>query len=425
MKAIVDCNSFYCSCEKVFKPELNNKPIVVLSNNDGCIISLNDDAKALGVKMTGPYYQAKPVIEKYNVAVFSSNYNLYGDMSQRVMQTLKMLTGEENVEVYSVDECFINLDHIPAAELCKFALHLKKTVEEWTGVAVSIGVAPTKVLCKVANRLSKKNKKETKGVMVLHNEQEIKHALQKTAVTDIWGVGTRYALKLQSNNINTAWELRNTNEEWGRKNLGGIVGVRLIKELCGDPCGEIKEPLKVKKMITTTRMFGKPVTELKYIKEAVATYISRAAEKLRRQSCSVKTVHVFVVTNDYADVYKYNPQTRGSRVILPVATSVTNNIIRYALPLVDKLFCEGSRYLKAGVIFSVLEPDDCIQSNLFSAAVKNTRHSLMETLDNINFSMRDDAVKFVSSGLTRNWKMRQELRSGRFTSRWEELKEVR
>jgi Nucleotidyltransferase/DNA polymerase involved in DNA repair len=423
-KAIVDCNSFYCSCERVFRPDLMNKPVVVLSNNDGCIISQTDEAKSLGLKMTGPYYQAKSLIEKYNVAVFSSNYNLYGDMSQRVMQTLKIFAGETNVEVYSVDESFLNLVHIPDEQLFEFCLMIKKTVEQWTGVAVSIGTGPTKVLCKVANRLSKKDKKGTNGVVVLNTEDKIRAALEQTPVGELWGVGRRYDIKLQQQGLHTAWDLRNMNEEWGRKNLGGVVGVRLIRELKGQSCIEMKDPLEIKKMIATTRMFGRQVTELKYLREAVATYTARAAEKLRRQHYCAKTMQVFVVVNDYASTYKYNPETFALHANLPTASSVTHELMQYSLPLVEKLYRKGSRYLKAGIILSDLVPQSCIQSNLFNDVATNTDQSLMETMDNINCSMRDEAVKFVSSGITRHWKMRQELRSARFTSRWNELKEV-
>jgi DNA polymerase V len=424
-KAIVDCNSFYCSCERVFRPDLMNKPVVVLSNNDGCIISQTDEAKSLGLKMTGPYYQARPLIEKHNVAVFSSNYNLYGDMSQRVMQTLKMFAGEKNVEVYSVDESFLNLVNVPADQLNDFCSHLKKTVEQWTGVAVSIGTAPTKVLCKVANRLSKKNKKGTKGVVILNTEEKIREALQQTAVGDLWGIGRRYDIKLQQEGIKTALDLRNMNEEWGRKNLGGVVGVRLIRELKGHSCIDLKDPLEIKKMIATTRMFSNPVTQLKYLREAVATYTARAAEKLRRQNCCAKMMQVFVVKNDYEVNYKYNPETFALHATLPVATSDTHELMRHALPLVEKLFNHGSRYLKAGIILSELVPGTCIQSNLFNGMGKRADQALMDTIDNINFSLRDDAIRFVSSGIERGWKMRQAMRSARFTSRWAELKEVK
>src|SRR6185295_7003825 len=209
MKAIVDCNNFYCSCERLFKPHLDEKPVVVLSNNDGCIISRSDEAKNLGVEMAGPYFKAKPLIEKYNVATFSSNYNLYGDLSWRVMETLRMMLGAENVEVYSVDEAFLDLDTFSPDQLHLIGKDLRRTVEQWTGIKVSIGVAPTKVLAKVANRLSKKHKQATDCVVVLDTEEKIIEALQQTPVADIWGVGFRTANKLKSYfNINNALELR-------------------------------------------------------------------------------------------------------------------------------------------------------------------------------------------------------------------------
>ena len=248
MKAIVDCNSFYCSCERVFRPELKDKPVVVLSNNDGCIVSRTDEAKKLGVGMAAPYYQNKDVIEKNDVTVFSSNYNLYGDLSMRVMDTLRELVGDCRVEVYSVDEAFLDLGMIPDEQLHSAAIQIKETTEQWTGIAVSIGVAPTKVLSKVANRLSKKNKKLTGCVMVLDTEEAIKDALIRTDVGDIWGVGYRYAVKLKEiHAISNAWQLSKMNTEWARKNLGGIVGVRLLKELNGEPCVEMKNPLETKK----------------------------------------------------------------------------------------------------------------------------------------------------------------------------------
>ena len=426
MIAIVDCNSFYCSCERLFQPHLDKQPVVVLSNNDGCIISRTDEAKKMGVGMAAPYYQNKEIIEKNKVAVFSSNYNLYGDLSMRVMETLKELVGISRVEVYSVDEAFIDLGMIPDAQLQSAAMQIKQTVEQWTGIAVSVGVAPSKVLSKAANRLSKKDKQGTKGVLVLHSAGAIKEALQKTAVDDIWGVGRQYAIKLHHLGINNGWQLRNMPEEWARKNLGGVVGARLIKELNGIACIPMKDPLKVKKMIATTRMFGKPVFELTDIKEAVATYTSRAAEKLRRQFCSAKSIQVFVVTNGNRNAkYEYNPQSRYQYATFPKATADTAELIHYALPLAEKLYQPGLKYLKAGVILSGLVPDNAIQASLFVSESKDRKRFLMEAVDNINFSHRDDVVKYVASGLNRNWKMRQELRSKRFTTRWDELYEIK
>jgi len=423
MKAIVDCNSFYCSCERVFRPDLASKPVVVLSNNDGCIVSRTDEAKKLGVGMAAPYYQNKDVIEKNDVAVFSSNYNLYGDLSGRVMETLRELVGAHNVEVYSVDEAFLDLSTLANEQINRIATEIKDTVEEWTGIKVSIGVAPTKVLAKVANRLSKKDKQRSNCIMVLDTEEKIQKALKQTAVEDIWGVGYRSAAKLkQLWSIYDGLQLRNMSEEWARTTLGGVVGVRLIKELNGEQTIEMKDPLEQKKMIATTRMFGKPVHELNDLKEAVATYTSRAAEKLRRQSCAAKFINVFVVTNDYdGHQYEYNPKTKHNHVNLLQPTSHTNELIKNAVPLVEKLYNRGSRYLKAGVMLGGLVPDKSIQGNIFKTQTANHQRILMQAMDNINFSMRDDVVKYVASGLKRNWKMRQEMRSGRYTTRWEEL----
>ena len=426
MKAIVDCNSFYCSCECLFRPDLLDEPVVVLSNNDGCIISRTDEAKRLGVGMAAPYYQNKAVIEKNKVAVFSSNYNLYGDLSMRVMDTLQELVGSDRVEVYSVDEAFLDLCMIPENKLAAAGKEIKEAVEQWTGIRVSVGIAPSKVLSKVANRLSKKDKIGTQGVVILDTSEKIETALKKTTVGDIWGVGRQYALKLHSLGINNGWQLSNMPEEWARKNLGGVVGLRLVKELKGIPCIPMKDPLETKKMIATTRMFGKPVFELNDIKEAVATYTSRAAEKLRRQYYAAKFIDVFVVTNGHRNQkYEYNPQTRHKYMTLPRATSYTNELIHYAVPLAEKLYQPGLKYLKAGVMLGALVPDDSIQANLFLNATENHQQFLMKAIDNINFSHRDDLVKYASSGLNRNWKMRQELRSGRYTTRWEELFEIK
>lgn len=420
MKAIVDCNSFYCSCERVFKPELNHTPIVVLSNNDGCIISRNTEAKLLRIKMAAPYYQARELIEKNHVAVFSSNYNLYGDMSQRVMSVLKLLTGENRVEVYSVDESFLDLRHILADSLENFAVEIKETVEQWTGIPVSVGIASTKVLCKIANRFSKKNKQ---GVTLLDNDEKITHALKNTMVEDVWGVGRRSAIKLKTHNIITAFDLKNVNEEWARKNLGGVVGLRLMKELRGMPCIPMNDPLKVKKMITTSRMFGRKVATVEELREAIASYVSRAAEKLRRQYCVAGIVNVFVVTAN-KNPNKYSPESFAVEIKLPVQTSNTALLLQHALPAIDQLYRPGSLYLKAGIILSDLTPENTVHCNLFMKTDTKDQKKLMEKMDNINFSMRNDTIKFASSGILRNWRMRQDFISPRYTCRWEELKEV-
>ena len=425
MKAIVDCNSFYCSCERVFRPDLKNRPVVVLSNNDGCIISRSDEAKLLGVEMAGPYFKAKPLIEKNKVATFSSNYNLYGDMSRRVMDTLKMMVGERNVEVYSVDECFLDVSMIEEKQLADYALQMREIVEQWTGVSVSVGIAPTKTLAKIANHLAKKNKAETKCVATIVSQDDIRKVLKTTSVSGIWGIGRAYADKLINWGITTAWDLCNMPEEWIYKYLGGVVGTRLVKELKGTACIDMKDELKVKKMIATTRMFGKNVTELNDIKEAVATYTARAGEKLRRQKCAASVLSVFIVAKEESHTASFNRgATISTHTILPSATSITNELIAPAMRMAEQIFMPGREYKKAGVMLSGIVPDTSIQSNLFKPLTENSKRFLMEALDNINFSMRDDVVKFASSGLSRDWKMRKEFRSPRYTSRWNELKEV-
>lgn len=422
--AIVDCNSFYCSCERVFRPDLRNKPVVVLSNNDGCIVSRSDEAKNLGVKMAGPYFQAKYIIEKYDVATFSSNYNLYGDMSRRVMETLRILIGKEHVEVYSVDEAFVDVSKIDEKSLAEYALYLRETVEQWTGISVSVGIAPTKTLAKIANHIAKENKAITKCVTTLINEDEIREVLKKTRVNEIWGIGRAYADKLINWGITSAWELSNMPEEWAQKYMGGVVGIRLIRELKGIPCIGMEKSLETKKMIATTRMFGKNVTELNDIKEAIATYTTRAAEKLRRQNSAASVISIFVVAKEESRPANFHGATISANTTLPAATSITNELITPAMHLAEQIYKQGREYKKAGVMLSGLVPDSSIQSNLFAPPLENNKRFLMNAVDNLNFSMRDDVVKFASSGLNRDWKMRRELRSARYTSRWEELKEV-
>ena len=424
MIAIVDCNSFYCSCERVFRPDLNNKPVVVLSNNDGCVVSRTDEAVSIGVAMAVPYFQVKSLVEQNKMEVFSSNYNLYGDMSRRVMETLHHLAGETNVEVYSVDEAFVNLGDVKDVRaICQ---SFKHTIEQWTGVKVSVGTAPTKVLAKMANRLAKKNKEKSGCIAVLDTPGKIAYALQKTSVHDVWGIGRRYAIKLETCGIYTAYDLQLQREEWAQQFLGGVVGVRLLKELKGEPAILMREPLNNKKNIATTRMFGAPVNNLKDIKEALATYVSIAAEKLRRQGSAASMLNIFVVKKTpRTEKVSYHGETISNYCILPHATSCTNELIKAALHLAEAIYEPEHLYKKAGVMLSGLVPDASVQANLFVPASKNNNRMLMNAIDNINCAMRDNKVKFAAAGVTKNWKMRQEMRSPRYTTRWEELREVK
>jgi DNA polymerase V len=292
---------------------------------------------------------------------------------------------------------------------------------------VSVGIAPTKVLAKLANRFSKKDKQKTGCVTVLDTEEKIIEALQQTPVGEIWGVGRQYANKLKEQwCIYDALQLSNVSEEFARTQLGGVTGVRLIKELNAEPAKHLEEELVNKKMIATTRMFGSPVSNINDIKEAIATYTSRAAEKLRRQHSAASVISVFVVAKDQDHMLNFrHGQTISSYTTLPAATSYTNELIKPAVALVDELYKEGTFYKKAGVMLSGIIPDDSIQGNIFLPEHKNCERKLMDMIDNINFSQRDDVLKFARSGTTRDWKMRQEMRSKRYTTRWEELFEVK
>ena len=342
------------------------------------------------------------------------------------MDTLRILAGTQEVEVYSVDEAFVDLKHIPNSSLNALAENMRKVTEQWTGIPVSIGIAPTKVLSKVANRLAKKNKQATGCIKILQTKEEILQALDQTPVGDIWGIGRRYAYLLREMyGIETALQLSKMNEGWVQKNLGGVVGQRLLRELRGEPCIEMKDPLEKKKMIATTRMFGKPVTELNELKEAVATYTTRAAEKLRRQYGAAATMHVFVVNRPKTKyTAEYYTESDSRHITLPVATNDTRKLIAHALPLVQELFEVGKTYIKAGVILSDIIPDTSIQGNLFYEAENPADKQLLKAIDNINFGVKEDMVRFGSAGTTRNWKMRQEHRSKKYTTRWNELFEV-
>ncbi len=428
MQAIVDCNSFYCACERLFQPQLQHAPVVVLSNNDGCIVSRSDEAKQLGINMAIPYFQAKELIEKNKVHAFSSNYHLYGDLSWRVMETMRQLVPPGCVEVYSVDEAFINLDHIASDQLQDYCVSLKKKIEKWTGISVSIGVGPNKVLSKVANRLAKKSKLLTGCVVILNDTKKIQAALQSTPIDDVWGIGYSYSEKLKTYGINTAYALSIKDLSWGKRFLGGVPGMKLIRELKGMHSHDMQTPRTSKKMIATTRMFGRTVSEWQEIEEALATYATRTAEKLRRQHSAAYGVSVFLLkkTPPQTDISHYHHGRQVSGYVkLDNPSNLTPDIIKAVVALGKSLFEQGELYKKAGVILSDFVPDNALQTNLFVAPREQNRKKLMNVIDNMNAAFRDDILKFATSGTQKNWKMRSERRSKRYTTRWDELCLVR
>ena len=428
MQAIVDCNSFYCACERLFQPQLQHAPVVVLSNNDGCIVSRSDEAKQLGINMAIPYFQAKELIEKNKVHAFSSNYHLYGDLSWRVMETMRQLVPPGCVEVYSVDEAFINLEHIASDQLQDYCISLKKKIEKWTGISVSIGVGPNKVLSKVANRLAKKSKLLTGCVVILNDTKKIQAALQSTPIDDVWGIGYSYSEKLKTYGIHTAYALSIKDLSWGKRFLGGVPGMKLIRELKGMHSHEMQAPRTSKKMIATTRMFGRTVSEWQEIEEALATYATRTAEKLRRQHSAAYGVSVFLLkkTPPQTDISHYHHGRQVSGYVkLDNPSNLTPDIIKAVVALGKSLYEQGELYKKAGVILSDFVPDNALQTNLFVAPRDQNRKKLMNVIDNMNAAFRDDILKFATSGTQKNWKMRSERRSKRYTTRWDELCLVR
>lgn len=428
MQAIIDCNSFYCACERLFQPQLQHAPVVVLSNNDGCIVSRSDEAKQLGISMAVPYFQAKELIEKNKVHAFSSNYHLYGDLSWRVMETMRQLVPPGCVEVYSVDEAFLNLDHVPINDLQDYCVSLKKKIETWTGISVSIGVGPNKVLSKVANRLAKKNKLLTGCVVILNDSKKIQTALQKTPIEDVWGIGYSYSEKLKTYGIHNAYTLSIKDLSWGKRFLGGVPGIKLIRELKGMHSHDMQAPRTSKKMIATTRMFGRNVAEWQDIEEALATYATRTAEKLRRQHSAAYGVSVFLLkkTPPQTEVAHYHHGRQVSGYVkLDNPSNLTPDIIKAAVTLGKSLYEQGELYKKAGVILSDFVPDNALQTNLFVAPKDQNRRKLMNVIDNMNAAFRDDILKFATSGTQKNWKMRSERRSKRYTTRWDELCLVR
>lgn len=428
MQAIVDCNSFYCACERLFQPQLQHAPVVVLSNNDGCIVSRSDEAKQLGISMAVPYFQAKELIEKNKVHAFSSNYHLYGDLSWRVMETMRQLVPPGCVEVYSVDEAFINLAHIPSDNLQDYCVSLKKKIETWTGISVSIGVGPNKVLSKVANRLAKKNKLLTGCVVILNDTKKIQAALQNTPIDDVWGIGYSYSEKLKTYGIHNAYTLSIKDLSWGKRFLGGVPGMKLIRELKGMHSHDMQAPRTSKKMIATTRMFGRTVSEWQEIEEALATYATRTAEKLRRQHSAAYGVSVFLLkkTPPQTEISHYHHGRQVSGYVkLDNPSNLTPDIIKAVVALGKSLYEQGELYKKAGVILSDFVPDNALQTNLFVAPKDQNRKKLMNVIDNMNAAFRDDILKFATSGTQKNWKMRSERRSKRYTTRWDELCLVR
>ncbi|MBC5773941.1 Y-family DNA polymerase [Pontibacter sp. KCTC 32443] len=414
--AIVDCNNFYASCERVFNPALEGKPVVVLSNNDGCIIALSNEAKALGIKMGTPYFQARPQLEQDGVAVFSSNYELYGDMSRRVVETLQQFT--PNLEVYSIDESFLDLGDFYKVDLQSYARTIKETVKQWTGIPVAVGVATTKTLAKVANRISKKSSKAN-GVLVLTDERHIEAALKRTEAGDVWGIGRRYANKLATLGIHTAWDLRNVTNAFAKKHLT-IVGLRTVKELRGESCMELEHMPPAKQNICTSRSFGETLTELTDLEEALSTHTVRCAMKLRKQKSCAGVMNVFLMTNRFTEQHYYYSRT----VKLDSPTSSELELLHHATKALKQMYRPGLQYKKAGVIVSDIVPANQVQLSLLSSHNTERDTKLMHVLDDLREKYGNKFVKYGVQGTGKKWQLKEEHISACYTTDVEKVLRV-
>ncbi len=417
MIALVDCNNFYASCERVFRPELENMPVVVLSNNDGCIIARSNEAKALGIPMGAPAYKWADTLEKYGVQVFSSNYALYGDMSQRVMNILSGFTPD--IEIYSIDESFLNFAGLDE-NLSDYAQQMRRRVRKWTGLPISIGIAETKTLAKLANRIAKRFP-ELDNVHIIDSETKRIKALKWAKVGDIWGIGRRQAQKLEYYGIKTAWDFTQKSDAFIRKYFT-VVGLRTKKELQGIPCFGLEDIPPAKKSIATTRSFGVLQTEPEKIQEAVSTFANVCANKLRDQKSCAKTMMVFIHTNGFRTDLPQN--RRNATITLPVATNLSSELSKYATMLAGAIFKPGYSYHKAGVIVSGIVPENQVQLNIFDKVDRVKQKNLYKVVDLLNSSYGRDTVRLAAQGKDRTWRLKQEHLSKRYTTKWEDLLEI-
>lgn len=422
--ALVDCNNFYVSCERLFNPALHNRPVVVLSNNDGCVIARSNEAKELGIKMGAPVFEVRDLLKKNRVEVWSSNYTLYASLSQRVMTTLEMFAPE--VEVYSIDEAFLWLPGFSPAELDAQAVRIRQKVGQWTGIPVSIGLAPTKTLAKLANRQSKKNPLyKEKGIFNItgYSRAQLDELLASVRVEDIWGIGARRAAFLQQHGIDTAYDLKEAPDRWVQKHLT-VMGLRTVYELRGIPSFPAELAAPPKKTIVTSRGFGRDIESFEELSEAVATYVSRLAEKLRAQHSVASVLEVFIHTSHFAKGRERYANAVTMR--LPQPTAYTPELVAHARRGLEAIYRPGFKYQKAGVMVMGLVPETGRQLNLFGEgegdpATLERNRKLMAAVDGLNRQMGRGTVRIATAGTTEAWGMRRGKLSPRYTTRWDEL----
>lgn len=414
MYGLADCNNFFVSCERVFNPGLNGRPVIILSNNDGCVISRSNEAKRIGIKMGQPFYQLGEIIRRYDVAVFSSNYILYGDMSKRVQRTLQSLVPA--TEVYSIDESFLDLRGVSLDKLDDFGHHISYIVQRNTGIPISVGISPTKTLAKIASKLCKQYPK-LRGSCFMHRPQDIEKVLRKFPIEDVWGVGRRFSVLLKSQGVHTAYDFTKLSESRVRQ-LMHVGGVKTWLELHGEPCIEFEEISKDKQQITVSRSFSKELSTVEDLQQQVAIFASMAAEKLRKQQSVCGAIIIFATTNRHRTD---KPQQFANRLItLPAPTDSTLELAEVATSVIPELIKRGYDYKKAGVILSDIQPRDKVQTVLFDEIDHGKHARLMSVLDDINRKQGNHSVVVASAGFD-GVKMNRQHLSQNYTTDWNDI----
>ncbi len=412
--ALIDCNSFYVSCERLFNPKINNKPVVVLSNNDGCVISRSTEAKKIGIRMGEPYFKVKELVRKNNVHIFSSNYSLYGDISRRVMKTLKSFS--EKIEVYSIDEAFVDLSHIEEKKVENYGKEIRERILKWTGIPTSVGIANTKTLSKVANHIAKKNKT---GVIYL--KENIDESLKNFDISDVWGVGKQLSKLYIKNGIDTAYKLKNISNTWVKKSTN-VLGAKTVMELRGISCINLETQEAKRKSCCVSRSFGKKVQNLEKLQESITTHCLNAAEKIRNDNQITRSITVYIRTSPFNKNKKY--YSNSITIDLPVATSNSLELVKTAINGLKKIYKYGYFYQKAGIVLSKLTESSDNELNLLAPIMENKSQTLMKAIDFTNAKYGRNAVSIAQAGINNSWKMRREHSSKIDTSSFDSLPKI-
>ena len=413
--ALIDCNSFYVSCERLFNPKISNRPVVVLSNNDGCVISRSTEAKKIGIKMGEPYFKVKELVKKNDVYIFSSNYALYGDISRRVMKTLRSFS--DKIEIYSIDEAFVDLSHIGEDSVQDYGKEIRKRILKWTGIPTSVGISNTKTLSKVANHIAKRNKT---GVVYL--KENIDESLKNFHISDIWGVGKQLSKLYIKNGIDTAFKLKNISNSWVKKSTN-VLGAKTVMELRGIPCINLETQETKRKSCCVSRSFGKKVESLNKLKESITTHCLNAAEKIRNDNQKTRSITIYIRTSPFNKNRKY--YSNSITIDLPVSTSNSLELVKTAINGLKKIYKYGYFYQKAGIILSKLTESKDNELNLLSPIMENKSQTLMKAIDFTNARYGRNAISIAQAGINNTWKMRREHSSKIDTGSFENLPSIK